>query len=272
MSKLEKQQIIDEIHRNATKYFTNAYMDVQTLSGLLSKDTSLFEVHPGLALLVYLDGQIWRAVCFADSIASLSNLKLPFVGKNKVSVLFEVIGTEETLSEIRTALNHGNSALKRYKRLHKMTYRLCETDDIKALEKVELAEVNDAAAIEALLIKTFDRNVSHIPDQSEICDYLTKNRIMVIRDKSLNGKLKSFLMLERIGQKTGYIFQLAVAPEYRRQGLARKLLSTFLAKEELGMNYFLWVEEDNDAAIGLYEKLGFRYASQMIEIYKADQN
>lgn len=270
MSNLERQRIIDKIHQNATKYFTNAYMDAQTLSGLLCMDSSLFEARPGIAILVYPDGKVWRMVCFADSIASLEGIEFPSAGVGSATVLFEVIGSEETLSQIRAALDHGNSGLKRYKGLCKMTCRLQKTAPIQLVEQVEPAGMCDVVAIETLLETTFDRNVSHIPGKAEIRTYLEQHTVRVIREQKPGGKLKAFLMLEKTGRKACYIFQLAVAPEYRRQGLAGQLLTAAFAEEEPGMNYFLWVEEDNDSAISFYETLGFLRATQRIEIYKMD--
>ena len=58
----------------------------------------------------------------------------------------------------------------------------------------------------------------------------------------------------------GYITNVAVFPEYRRQGVAAKLLAVFenFARGNHLAFLTLEVRESNRAAIGLYEKLGFR--------------
>ena len=57
----------------------------------------------------------------------------------------------------------------------------------------------------------------------------------------------------------GEIVNVAVAPQYRRHGVAKKLLEE-LFKESASLNvdnFFLEVRESNEAAITLYKKLGF---------------
>lgn len=55
------------------------------------------------------------------------------------------------------------------------------------------------------------------------------------------------------------LLNIAVSPEYRRNGVAQQLFSAFeTALGELGVTaLYLEVRESNHAAISLYEKLGF---------------
>ncbi|MBO6041108.1 MAG: ribosomal protein S18-alanine N-acetyltransferase [Oscillospiraceae bacterium] len=57
----------------------------------------------------------------------------------------------------------------------------------------------------------------------------------------------------------GYISNVAVAPEARRRGIARALVSTLLGRaEELSLSFVtLEVREHNEPAIALYAGLGF---------------
>jgi len=55
------------------------------------------------------------------------------------------------------------------------------------------------------------------------------------------------------------IMRVAVAPEYRRMGLAKDILSKLEEhwKEKGAMKSFLEVRESNEAAIALYKKFGY---------------
>jgi [ribosomal protein S18]-alanine N-acetyltransferase len=57
-----------------------------------------------------------------------------------------------------------------------------------------------------------------------------------------------------------HVMNLVVAPEYRRQGIATRLLATLfdLAGDGDRRGFTLEVRVSNDAAIELYESLGFR--------------
>ena len=55
-----------------------------------------------------------------------------------------------------------------------------------------------------------------------------------------------------------HVMNIAVEPNYRRQGVARALLEGLLDKGGRDANYTLEVRVSNHAAIALYESYGFR--------------
>lgn len=66
-----------------------------------------------------------------------------------------------------------------------------------------------------------------------------------------------------------HLLNLAVRPEYRRQGQARRLLTAMLARgREAGVEtVFLEVRASNRAALALYESLGFAAVCQRSGYY-----
>lgn len=62
------------------------------------------------------------------------------------------------------------------------------------------------------------------------------------------------------------ILNLAVAPAYRRTGIATALLRNELAR---GGVHFLEVRESNRAALGLYRKVGFVRAGRRADYYRS---
>ncbi|MGB4093545.1 MAG: ribosomal protein S18-alanine N-acetyltransferase [Ruminococcus flavefaciens] len=69
---------------------------------------------------------------------------------------------------------------------------------------------------------------------------------------------------------TGEILTVATAPEYRRKGIARKLLTEFfsLIPDETE-TIALEVRQSNTAAIALYESFGFEKAGVRKRFYRA---
>jgi ribosomal-protein-alanine acetyltransferase len=55
-----------------------------------------------------------------------------------------------------------------------------------------------------------------------------------------------------------HVLQVAVRPDLRRQGLGRRLMDALVARAPYAETGWLEVRRDNEAAIGLYEALGFR--------------
>ncbi|HEV7742075.1 MAG TPA: ribosomal protein S18-alanine N-acetyltransferase [Pseudolysinimonas sp.] len=70
-------------------------------------------------------------------------------------------------------------------------------------------------------------------------------------------------LLAPLGTGQGDIQTVTVAPEARRQGLARRLLSTLIdeARRRGAEELFLEVRVDNEAAQALYRELGFEELS-----------
>lgn len=68
----------------------------------------------------------------------------------------------------------------------------------------------------------------------------------------------------------GYIANVAVAPEYRRQGVAGELLGVFLRFGKANLAFLtLEVRASNEPAIALYRKFGFREAGRRKNYYTA---
>ncbi len=80
-----------------------------------------------------------------------------------------------------------------------------------------------------------------------------------------SGRPVAFL-LYRVVAGEGEILNLAVDPDYRRQGLARRLWAAVRTEAAV---WHLEVRESNSAAIALYEALGFTRAGRR-ERYYAD--
>lgn len=70
-----------------------------------------------------------------------------------------------------------------------------------------------------------------------------------------NDAVVGFLAFEQIADE-GSVVELAVHPDYRRQGVARALLCSAVENSS-SKEIFLEVRESNIAAISLYESLGF---------------
>ncbi len=67
----------------------------------------------------------------------------------------------------------------------------------------------------------------------------------------------------------GYVTNVAVSPEFRRQGIGEALLNTVIGKHKCELEFLsLEVRMSNDAAISLYNKLGFKKAGTRKRFYE----
>lgn len=84
-----------------------------------------------------------------------------------------------------------------------------------------------------------------------------------------SGQVVGYLMARLSGEE-GEILNLAVAPGYRRRGLAKALLHFGLGRmlDSGAMEAYLEVRESNRAAIGLYHEHGFRPVGLRPDYYR----
>ena len=75
-----------------------------------------------------------------------------------------------------------------------------------------------------------------------------------------------FLVFRQVAPDEGEILNLAVSPDFRRQGVAKRLLQTAL--QDFSGTFFLEVRESNRGALELYKSLGFQEFSRRSEYYQ----
>lgn len=93
--------------------------------------------------------------------------------------------------------------------------------------------------------------------------------------ESPNGKIMAYIMgkAEGHGQNWhGHVTALTVAPEYRRLGLAAKLMSGLEEISEKKRAFFvdLFVRVSNKVAIEMYKQLGYIVYRRVLEYYSGD--
>ena len=67
----------------------------------------------------------------------------------------------------------------------------------------------------------------------------------------------------------GTLEKIAVAPAYRRQGVAEAILGAYIRFGQANLAFLtLEVRESNAPAIGLYEKLGFQVVGRRKNYYR----
>lgn len=79
--------------------------------------------------------------------------------------------------------------------------------------------------------------------------------------------IAGFLVTRTLGPSESEILTLAVAPPFRRQGIARTLLETFLRRVQ--GTVYLEVRASNQTAQKFYKSLGFESITERPEYYSA---
>ena len=92
-------------------------------------------------------------------------------------------------------------------------------------------------------------------------DYLQYDVRVAVRERRVTG----FLVTRRTAEGEAEVLNLAVAPEFRRQGAARALMCAFLYGFQGDL--FLEVRSSNSSARGFYKSLGFQELASRKDYY-----
>ena len=132
--------------------------------------------------------------------------------------------------------------------------------------KIRLANINDAEALFEL-----NKNFGNTTTIDRLKKSLESNNAEIVCVAYDGGALAGFcsgLIVQSMCHATcrGHIEALYVRDEHRRQGLAHRLIG-FLeqAYAARGIKHFhIDAETDNPAALGLYKKLGYAAAGEIL--------
>lgn len=118
------------------------------------------------------------------------------------------------------------------------------------------AEQHDKEGIKEVLVKSFEPTYAYYAQKS----FANLHNALVAED---GGKVIGVInwRVFKVGEKKiGYVFWLAVQPEYRRMGVAKSLIrsATESIQQEIGLgDIFAAVEKDNIPSRRLIESFGF---------------
>jgi ribosomal-protein-alanine N-acetyltransferase len=124
---------------------------------------------------------------------------------------------------------------------------------------VRRAEIGDCDALAEIHARAFRRGWSDAEFEALLVQPATHAFIADYRARLGSRKHAGFILYRLVAEEAE-ILSVAVAPEYRRRGIGRRLLEETLKHlyEEGANGIHLEVEDSNPAAIALYRRMEFR--------------
>jgi ribosomal-protein-alanine N-acetyltransferase len=129
----------------------------------------------------------------------------------------------------------------------------------------------DVAAMHALDLECFDATFQFdLPSMREFAR--GPNAVVRVGEAPGEpGRLAGFVILElsRRGERSAYIVTLDVAADFRRRGLARRLLADAEAAAVAAGAGSVWLHvfDGNESAVSFYEAAGYLYVSRSVGFY-----
>jgi Acetyltransferases len=121
---------------------------------------------------------------------------------------------------------------------------------------VRSAEQYDKKEIEDILVKSFSPTYAYYAKKS----FAKLDNVLVSEDEGKVTGVLNWKIIDTGEKKIGYLFWLAVLPEHRRLGVAKKLIGAVIniIQQEIGQSeVYAAVEKYNTPSRRLIESLGF---------------
>lgn len=136
--------------------------------------------------------------------------------------------------------------------------------ELKDLDQV--VEINRKSLPENYPERFFRTIYSELPSAFLVCEI--NGEIIGYTMARIESGLSHFSIFHRA--KKGHTVSIAIRPEYRRRGLGSRLLKeSIIAMINAGANeLFLEVRMSNDAAVALYQSLGYKILKEIRHYYR----
>lgn len=130
---------------------------------------------------------------------------------------------------------------------------------------VRRAESCDVSKLYALEQKLF--SIENYPLSRGSIAYHVRNNLLYIAE--IDGDIAGYILV-LIKRKNAKLYSIGISEAYRGKKIAQKLLG-FISDEILSLGFIgllLEVRTDNEAAIALYEKVGFNVVKRLKAFYR----
>lgn len=156
-------------------------------------------------------------------------------------------------------LSSGFHVYGRFQRMRRTARENLSAEHLAALDgdyRIERHDMNRLPFIQALWAQCLDPYSTPLPTADALSAPLAEGHITYLL--TADDILCAAMMARPHGKKVT-IQHVSVHPDYRRRGLARRLLTASMQADqaENTTEWMLWVDEKNHPAIQLYHSLGF---------------
>lgn len=131
--------------------------------------------------------------------------------------------------------------------------KIVKNDTNCAFFKVERLLKSDLKSV----LEIENLSFSHPWSQNLFEEELSNNSSICLKTSSSDNKIVGYILLRNIVDET-HLLNIALHPDYRKKGLAKKMIETYEKKFCSGKLILLEVRVSNKPALELYKKLGFK--------------
>lgn len=250
-SEAQLQALVQEIKQRRGSLFTNFYSDTEKTTSWIQRGQLYFDETEAGVLLYRKKDAFFHLYYFTPSLNDLQTLLTMDLPIEQLVV--DIIGKPQHTAAIVQFFSDAGftlrTTLQRFIRIHRD-----DSEFYQPSAEVEAAVAGEAVEITALFTENFDALSEQVPTLEDVESLIAEGKVFVVRDQT---GIKGFLVRTNTGQTT-VLNNFLVRPDSRGEKIGSKLLKHYIFETKDTKRMMLWVKADNETAIGVYEKYGYK--------------
>ena len=239
------------------KIYSNDY--IQTEVPVLISKNRLFECHTSNNLFLFVKKEIgYRAYYYIGNLEEV--LDFSTIDNLVVEILYRGIKfyPQKEIDYFSKCGFTINLIRDQYCAVYKDLTKGKSVEGIFVEEANSLDEVKDACE---LFNNSFDVLSGDYISKDKYQELLTNNQILIA--KNMEGNFLGALH-QTLEKGVAWISHVAVLPEARGKHVGQALLNSFVENNHITekQRYMFWVQQQNIAAVSMYQKKGFKYLNK----------
>jgi len=242
---------INTLKRKNINIVTNAFFTTQQLQFMIDSNKATIKISDDAVIILVEEEWLVRLYFYAtafDSLKQILNMLPPHSSK---AIIADVIGKNPQAEKL--ACEMQKLSFCKHNELIRMN-RLPKEFTEKTISNVIIATPDKGNEIMNILYNEFDVYTSHLPTKERILKSITNKEITIAIQQE---KIIGLAYFETLGERLKYLYQMVVDKNFRGKGIADSLLMYTFEHSSRDTSFQLWVETNNQRAIGKYQKYNF---------------
>ena len=244
---------ISVVKRNADQYITNFYFTGFKLKELIDKHKLYMIDNVNHIFFLRKNDGFYNLYFCSSNNSFLRESLAEDLKKFKLPIVIDLIGEEKTIKKLKDIFMendfHYYTTFIRLSKMNSNINILYTADDIL------FAKQEDASEIYNMISGNFNKYYHHLPSLEEIRDNISKNNILIKKEKN---KIIALSIFDKIGFSSTRRYGF-VDKNFRGQKLYAKLSKKYFDECKEIKRFMCWVETSNSRIINIQKKYGYSY-------------
>lgn len=235
------------------RLYSNCFFSYEDIKNIANENNSSFYIFEKSIFLFSYEDNFYRMYFYVSDLEQFKNIK-NYLENIEAPVVVEIIGRRNQIENIIASFVDVGFSIYDVLSQWRSNNIICD-DFVRICGNIrfQTAVIEDTKEINNLLINSFDKYVSHLPNIQTIQNLIDKEQVYLAKD---DDNIVSLILLESIGKFGKYLYQIVTQEKYKGKHIGWNLAKFAYSHYKDNNNFTSWVQDNNAASAYLHSKLG----------------